>query len=484
MRTKLIFAAVAAFFCQSLVCQAVDLSSTEIFNIEGRVEVKKGQVEPFKKLNNNLKLAGAMKRLESGDKVKTYLESTAEMALKETCILAVKEQSLFEVPQTLGKETVTQLKAQQGSLLFKVVSGNNFEVRTADVIAGVKGTLFEMDIVDSFNTLLETPGLELGTIVPGGTMVNVYKGEVELTHSKTGKRRRLGAGEGITVFSDSLLKLSNVLQEGFGAIRKFEPANLLREKFGNEAVGLLNIAPNLSALTGFAGTGAIRSSLGNPGQRLNSLFSGMNPSLMNDLKIGKLGTGIDIIGGFIDEKYRADFSRYTPEKTAFTISDNNFREVYVGNAAFAACKASFGTKRAKLEPTSEGLTLIDGNSAFRFVKFQGNSPNLEFESSYYENQGQRVTSIKVLKGELFGRIPGEIEYFKIPAGTVSFVVDANTGKGDWTQANSQSLEPGLDAYKFKVSEKIAKEKATVDKKNTEKKVNAVKKIIKFKRFGF
>lgn len=486
MRTKLALAALSVLFSQALACQAVDLSSTEILNIQGRVEVKKGTAAAFKKLNRNLKLSGSLKRLDSGDKVRTYLKSAAEMALKETCILAVKEQSLFEVPKSLGKDAVTQLKAQQGSLLFKVISGNNFEVRTADVIAGVKGTLFEMDIVDSFNTLLETPGLELGTIAPGGTMVNVFKGEVELTHANTGKTRRLAAGEGITVFNDSLTKLSNSLRDGFGVIRKFDPANLLRKNFGGDAVGLLSAAPNLSGLTNFKGLGAINSALETPGKRINNLFSGLEKNVAKDLRIGNLdlGTCIDILNDLKDEKFKADFSKYSAPKSTFSINDNKFREVFIGCNTFAACKASMGSKMAKMEPTPEGLILLEGNGAFRFVKYTGSNSNLEFVSSFYKNQGQNVTSVQVLKGELFGRITGEIEYFKIPAGKVAFVVDSATGRGSWVQANSHSFEPSLNNYKFKVAEKMSKERKKINKKNTKKKINAVKKLIKFKRFGF
>ena len=149
-----------------------------------------------------------MKRLDGGDKVRTHTESSAEMALKDTCVLAVKEQSIFEVPKTLGKEAIAELKAQQGALLFKVISGSNFQVQTADVIAGVKGTLFELDIIDNFDCLLETPGLQIGTLAPGGTVVNVYKGEVELTHAETGKKRTLKEGEGLAALGSKLLNLT------------------------------------------------------------------------------------------------------------------------------------------------------------------------------------------------------------------------------------------------------------------------------------
>ena len=463
-------------------CMAVDLSSTEILNIEGRVEVKKGQEAAFKKLNRNLKLSGALKRLDSGDKVRTYSESSAEMALKETCILAVKEQSLFEVPKTLGKEAITQLKAQQGALLFKVISGSNFEVKTADVIAGVKGTLFELDIIDGFNTILETPCLELGTIVAGGTIVNVYRGEVELTHATTRKTRKLNAGQSLTVFNNSSMALNRIFSEGFGVIRQFEPAALLQERFGNEAVQLLNIAPELGSLAGFAGVGAIKTAIGKPAERLNKMFSGYSNDIMKKFHINEIGTVIDIANDFKDEKYKADFSGYTPPRSPFSIDNRNFREVYLGNHTFAACKAWAGSNRAKVEPTQEGLLLTEGNGSFRCLRFKGNSPDLEFVSTYQNINGQQINCVNVIKGELFARIPGELDYYKIPAGEVAYVIEEGKYQGTWEKVVSQNLDPAGKSYKFKVAEKIRKERESVDRKNTKKKIDGAKKI--FRKFGF
>ncbi|MFZ5950288.1 MAG: FecR domain-containing protein [Candidatus Rifleibacteriota bacterium] len=463
-------------------CMAVDLSATEILNIEGRVEVKKGQEQAFKKLNRNLKLAGALKRLDSGDKVRTYNESTAEMALKETCILAVKEQSLFEVPQTLGQAAITQLKAQQGALLFKVISGSNFEVKTADVIAGVKGTLFELDIIDGFNTMLETPALELGTLTHGGTIVNVYRGEVELKHTTTGKSRRLKAGEAVTVFNNPAMALNRLFSEGFSLTRAIDPEALLAERFGAQAVEMLNVAPDLASLTGFSGVGSINAAIGEPAQRLSSMFQGCSDEIMQAIHINEVDACIDVIKDLKDEKYKADFSGYSPQQNSFSIDDRRFNEVYLGNKTFAACKASFGSQRARLEPSKEGIILNEGNGTFRVIKFNGNTPDLEFIASHYESQGQHVTTINLIKGELFARIPGELEYFKVPAGSVSFM--AGAAKGSWASANAQSLDPAAQTYAFKVLEKISKERKEVDKRNTQKKVNAVKKIINFKKFGF
>ena len=479
--------------------ESIDLSATEITGIEGRVEVKKGADAAFKKLHSNLKLAGAMKRLDGGDKVRTYAQSSAEMALKDTCILAVKEQSVFEVPRTLGSEAIAELKAQQGALLFKVISGSNFQVQTADVIAGVKGTLFELDIIDNFDCLLETPGLQLGTLAAGGTMVNVYKGEVELTHAQTGKKRTLKEGEGLSALGSKLLNLDKLLQDGFTPLRKFNPANLLSEKFGSGALGLLQTSPTLSGLTEFAGLGDLPVNLGE--NRFSELLTGLSSPLVQKLQAVEQYTrsagemidsakeleklGKDLIG----EQYKVDFSRYNRVESQFTVSDKNFREVYLGGQTFAACKAFAGTRSAKIEPNSEGLILNEGSGAFKVRKYHNTDSTVEFYATFRQNGNNLVTTVKPVKGELYGRIPGEIKHFKIPTGAMSFVFDTQTGQSQWVQADNTAMPEELTRYSLKIDEQITKEKAAHDAQAKEKQIDAVKKVIKdprglIKKFKF
>ena len=83
---------------------AIDMSSSEIIKTTGKVSVKKTNSPEFKKLNANLKLSGSLKNLNGGDKVRTFSNSSADLVLKDTCILAVKEQSIFEVPQVLNQK--------------------------------------------------------------------------------------------------------------------------------------------------------------------------------------------------------------------------------------------------------------------------------------------------------------------------------------------------------------------------------------------
>ncbi|MBU1108581.1 MAG: FecR family protein [Candidatus Riflebacteria bacterium] len=482
----------------TLPCLAVDLSATEITSINGHVEVKKTVDALFKKLNNNLKLAGAQKRLDGGDKVRTYEQSAAEMALKDTCILAVKEQSIFEVPQTLGQAAIKELTAQQGTILFKVVTGSNFQVQTADVIAGVKGTLFSVDIVDNFVTLLETPALQIGIIAPGATNINVYEGEVELTHKETGKKRNLKAGEGIAALSSLLMGLDQSLSEGFTPLREVSVNSAISQIFGNNASGWLNAGSSLSNLTDMPTLNNIKSNLET--NRLTDMFSAASAEIQKGVEIINasyrdlsslekfvdiggsenseyLGVAVDIGKAFSGPGYKADFSKNKPETREFMVADNRFKEVYLGNTAFAACKAGAGSKSAKISPNQEGILLSEGNAMFRVRRYKNTDISVEFLASHYMTDNQLVTTIKVIKGDLYGRIPGSLEHFKIPAGEMSFVYGANTGKGNWMQAATGAIDASLNDYTFNVADKIAKEKAQFDKNANQKKKEAGKKVL-------
>ncbi len=484
-----IFYIFCGIFCTT-ICYGIDLSSTQILKINGNVEVKKTDSTSFKKLRKNLKLSGSLKRLDGGDKVKTHQSSNAEMALKNTCILAVKEQSLFEVPKLNEVENVTQLKAQQGSILFKVISGNNFEVRTADVIAGVKGTLFEMDVLDGFYCLAGTPGLEIGTLAAGGTIVNVFKGEVELKHAITGKTRTLKAGEGISVFNNQLLNVDTIVQDGFGILQKFNPVNLVEKKFGEAGSSLLTANPSLDGLMGLADETSFPAAISDKKSRFNSMFTGFSAPVVEKLnkaeaitrqtgqvigEVRELETiGRDLVG----EKFKADFSSFRVQKNPFFASEKGVKEVYLDNYTFASAIAGFGSDRLKMEPTKEGLSLLEGFGSMRVKKFHGSNSAIEFLLSYYESAENLVTNIKVLKGNLYARIPGEIDVFKIPAGESSFTFNLKSGKYGWGSPSQPPFAKQIVSYNFQAEKKLSKQKQSHDSKTTKKRVNSIKKIIK------
>jgi hypothetical protein len=418
--------------------RAIDLSATEITNIEGRVEVKKTADSLFKKLHSNLKL---------------------------------------------GQAALTELKAQQGALLFKVVSGSNFQVQTADVIAGVKGTLFELDIIDNFNCILETPGLQIGTLAPGGTSINVYKGEVELTHKQTGKKRSLKAGEGLAALSGSLMKLNNILQEGFTPLRKFDPATVISENFGDGALELLNADDTLSGISAVSQLGNINAKLaenryvqllsGSPEDVLNKASDGLYDELKEVYSIGK-----DLAG----EKFKIDFSRYSAEQGEVEVNDQDFHEIYLGNKTFAAARSS-DSKQAKIQSTPEGLLLNDGNAMFKVIRYDNSSKNLEFFASFAKNGSKLITTVKIGKGELYGRIPGSTESFRIPAGEMAYVFDSANGSGNWSKPQ-KAIDAAVTGHALNAEREIAEEKGEHKEESSRKQVDAVKKILNSKPGNF
>jgi hypothetical protein len=52
------------------------------------------------------------------------------VALKDTCVLAVQESALFELPEIVDAELLRR-QAHEGSFLFKVVSGSGWDAAEA-----------------------------------------------------------------------------------------------------------------------------------------------------------------------------------------------------------------------------------------------------------------------------------------------------------------------------------------------------------------
>ncbi|NCB45380.1 hypothetical protein EOM81_00040 [bacterium] len=481
-RTSLvIFLFFAVFVASCHSAKAIDLSSTEIIGAEGRVEVKKGANSVFKTLHKNLKLSGNLKRLDGGDAVRTYQNSFAEMALKNTCIMVVNEQSVFEVPLTLDMAKIQELKAQQGKLLFKVVSGSNFQVQTADVIAGVKGTMFEVEILDNFSTLFETPILQLGTLVPSATGVKVYEGEVELTHRASGLKKRLNKGESIIAFSP--FGKINSANDVFGAVEKISSDNLI-STYGDKAIEMLNIdSTSMSEFSEYTGL-SISGELSNLKEKNASGNSFSNKVLeyrnANLLKNGDLSVGdaVDIGEGFLKkEQYNVDFSEYTPLSAETTITDRNITELYLNNKVFAACKAWDGTSKALLVPTGEGVQISQGAGQFKVCRYKGKTTDIEFLSSHYQANDLIVTSFKVLKGKLYGRIPGNVDCFEITDGFSAFIYNQTTGKANLGVAPAGAISNEISAHSFQIAEKIESGEKAAAKKNKENQRKSTQKLI-------
>lgn len=500
-------ACLSVLLCISHV-KAVEIESSEVINAEGRVEVRKNPSPEFLKLNNNLRLAGAMKMLYGGDKLRTHTESAAELTLKDICIVGVKEDTIFEIPESIGDDTPKTLTAQQGSVLLKVVTGSDFQVRTADVIAGVKGTLFEVDVVDGFDLMLETPGLQFGIPGNGGTIVNVYEGEVELTHADTGTRQRLRKGQGIAAMRSSLLKLNQAISRGFGPMRRFDPRRQISERFGAGASQLINMAATRTGLRNFAGFRGIKRSNGNFRNRFASLLTGLRPGTIDQIQkfsrasrkaatmkrdFGELKKIVEALKG---DEFTPDFSNQSELMEEEELYDDDFSELYLGENLFALCKACNSRESedyessATVEKIHNGLAISEGSADIKLRKYDDEKTAVEFAVRHFREGDIIYTVVKMIKGELYVRRIGDIEYQAVPEEETIYSLDSRTGAFDVSavpEIRGSMINSELLAQDFEVQQTVSEDLEAHKKKQLNKKKDAVKKIIKsnpFKRFKF
>ncbi len=493
-----------AFICGTAHA-SVDLTTTELIKVSGKVEVKKGQASPFKPVPANLKLAGGLKRLDGGDKVKTGSESSAELSLKNTCVLAVKEGSLFEVPMTLDQAALTKLNAQQGSFLFKVVSGSDFKVQTADVIAGVKGTLFEVEIHDNIAPLLITPGLELGVEGAGGTVVNVFEGDVELKHAITGKTRRVKAGSRLAAFGRSIMGLDGSLAEGFGQVTEFKPLQRLQERFGALGMRLGAVPSTLQGIAGVNTEGAVMPvRLGGARDRLNSLTEGISGPILQ--KLGRFRgmrqafanrvsqfqdikqTVQDLKGTAFEPKI--DEGKYPVQSNPLIVPENGLSEAHLGEGQFIAASPAEGCQVVKLQPERGGMMLEEGVGTFRLKNPIANLDALVAVKA----EGDRLQHfIKVNSGTLLARLPGESEPVSVtPSAPLAAEFDPAAGTAKRIEWQDPGFAQNVAEYRLEVETDIEAQRAEHESKVNEKRGNALqdlfekapKKKIKLPKFRF
>lgn len=397
---------------------SLELENTELVKVFGTVEIKKTGMSDYKKVPGNLKLAGSLKRLDSGDTVKTSSQSGAEMVLKETCLLTVKEDSQFEIPTVVGNGLITQLKTAKGSYLFKVISGSDFKVQTADVVAGVKGTLFEVEAVDDLRTLISTPNMEIGRSSGGGTNINVYEGEVELKHVHTGALRRLKPGEGVAALSKGLSKLDTRLEGGFGPQRKFKPLERLKERFGKLGEALHSIPSNRKGLREFKG-GQFGVPVGNvqPGERFGRLLEGMDGEAKEKLiQFRNLSPGLQKFGQQMQEfgqsfnnlkgdRFIPEFppDRFPVNHGPVNIREGEVKEIHLGNGVFVSAIPGKGCKNLRLEPHNEGLRIAEGEGTFRIRDLSG---ELDGVVSMRKENGRMVSQVNLNQGQVMARMGG------------------------------------------------------------------------------
>ena len=412
---------------------AIDLTSSEVINVEGRVEVKNTTTPEFVPLNSNLRLVGAFKK---------HKGSGAEIGLKDTCLIAPKENSHFEVPPTAGESAIAQIKAQEGSFLFKVVSGQPFSVQTADVVAGVKGTLFEVDILNGLDLMLAFPGIELGEMQAGATSVNVYEGEVELNNPVSGQRRRLTRGQRIAVFNKILQRAHASFASGFGAVGQFDPAKRLQERFGMLGQRLMELSSRrdqlLQGLQGLTPGG-----LSMPFRRaqrlehLQEVMKGMPNEAMGKLfekglfgrrlerrlqKLQNLPKVADFFKNFLGEQAAPSFPTtvYPLLNRDASVPADRVSEFHLGEGMFIAAQAIPQTPALVVGPEQEGIKMRQGMGSFRVKSLSPTHARLDALINSYQSGPQHITLIQVLEGQLHARLDGYTETFGLDPGVYAF----------------------------------------------------------------
>lgn len=472
-KSSLVLSFAAAMALLNSALFAIDMSSSQIIKTTGKVSVKKTDSPEFKKLNPNLKLAGSLKNLNGGDKIRTFNNSTADLALKDTCILMVKEQSVFEVPKILNQKDLSTLVAQQGSILFKVAKGSNFQVQTADVICGVKGTMFSISVVDGLHTMLETPGLQLGYANAGGSSIEVYEGEVEVTHRKSNKKILLKAGE--KIFTSLSFKDDELISAAF------DPQSALHQKYNN-LVGNFITAKDLKSISDvydeIGEKNNYTSKIYNDNEllrKINKLDSskllGKNKHNISKLDVNNVKTVLSK-----GEKYKANFSKFTPLDSEKSFN-NSFGEVYLGDGTFAACKASSDAGTLLVEPEKNGLVVTEGTGLVKIDSFNDQlGLSNEFLANVYKKGDETVTVVRNTNGNLSWREPGDLEIKKVPNGDVAYFYNRNTLKGYWKTIGSDELTPELVSYSFNSLKSLEQDKQQVENSNKSKKDEAKKSL--------
>lgn len=474
--------------CISPVFPAVNLSSTELIKVTKSVEVKKGTA-PFQSVPENLQLAGAKKRLDAGDKVKTAAQSAAEMVLKETCVLAVKEKTLFEIPAVVGQAAITKLKAQSGSFLFKVVSGSDFKVETADVVAGVKGTLFEVQIVDDIAPLIELPNLLIG--VPnggGGTTINVFEGEVELKHARTGKIRKLLPGEGLAALGDGLMKLDPSLAEGFGNLRKFKPRDLIRQNFGQVGEALADLASTRLGISRFAGEGlSLPTRFSSLRMGMRELSEGLPGNVRDGIRAFQAGRkfwgGIRGAGKTLKEAAgvpfepsfeKGNFPRFTGSTL---VGKGEVREGWLGAGCFVAVAPDARSAGVTIEPAESSggdsgeTPSEDGHTAIRLPETGGEAcfrikdylRGIDALVTYRSDASGLTSNVSISQGSLLVRAAGEGRKTVLGQGQAFAVSTGPDGNIQPVTPSSPSLVvPELVQFKFSADSEVERQKKEHD----------------------
>lgn len=116
----------------------------------------RGEVEVFRPGRVNWEKARPGTMLKAGDKIRTGKKSQANTTSKEGHRLTIKERTVLEITQ-LGSKA-WDLRMQAGKSRFSVAKlgpGQSFRVRTPTAVCAVRGTEFQVELLEDESTVLD-----------------------------------------------------------------------------------------------------------------------------------------------------------------------------------------------------------------------------------------------------------------------------------------------------------------------------------------
>jgi len=154
-----------------IVCGTVLIFGFTETNKKGLVTYADGQVKKSRVDQENWENAPVNTEVVSGDKVRTYRESRAELDLASLDIIRLAPRTIIDVvklyEETKEKKVATSIQVEQGELwasVHEVDMNTEFDISAPVAAAAITGTVLRMKVNDDTTT-----------------QIKVYNGEVEVS---------------------------------------------------------------------------------------------------------------------------------------------------------------------------------------------------------------------------------------------------------------------------------------------------------------
>ncbi len=153
------------------IAKALDDSTKK--DKKGMLKYKDGQVRKKEITSEDWQPAEVNSTVLSGDRVRTYQRSRAELELMELDLIRMAPETIIDVvklyEETKNKETETKIALQKGDLWAKIKEKDKttkFDISAPVAVAAITGTI-----------------LRMGVTADSSTQLKVYHGEVKITNA-------------------------------------------------------------------------------------------------------------------------------------------------------------------------------------------------------------------------------------------------------------------------------------------------------------